>query len=227
MSVALPEQATALETRSSLVGEGEHISRIVIVQASTRASPNRLRLPVHSHSFAHAHRIAFIGTFMQVHLYSQGFAYAHWMEFTGTSMQVHFPLSSCSMCRGAEHPGRQLKSKKADLRSPPVSQQAAFSTAWAWQQLQKVAVQIGRLWAIGWLLRAFQRLRPTARSKEEWSLQELGLDAEIGCGRTGRVFEGCINGQPVAVKVCSSAPTCLEISLTTAAPAIRQPCTMQ
>ena len=38
-------------------------------------------------------------------------------------------------------------------------------------------------------------------------MQELGLGAEIGAGRTARVFEGCINGEPVAVKVCSSAHT--------------------
>ncbi len=107
------------------------------------------------------------------------------------------------MCRGAEHLGRQLKSKKADLKPPPASPQTANSTAWVWQQMWKVAMQIGRLLAIGWLLQAFRRFRPAARSKEEWSLHELGLDAEIGGGRTGRVLEGFINGQPVAVKVCS------------------------
>ncbi|KAK9817423.1 hypothetical protein WJX74_000043 [Apatococcus lobatus] len=48
---------------------------------------------------------------------------------------------------------------------------------------------------------AFCRPRPAARLKEVWSLQELAIGAEIGRGRTGHVYEGCINRERVAVKV--------------------------
>lgn len=37
------------------------------------------------------------------------------------------------------------------------------------------------------------------------SIQELGITTEVGYGRTGRVYEGRIDRQRVAVKVCSSA----------------------
>lgn len=49
--------------------------------------------------------------------------------------------------------------------------------------------------------------KQAACSKEAWSLQELGLTSQIGIGRTARVYEGCIDGTPVAVKVCT--PACL------------------
>ena len=36
-------------------------------------------------------------------------------------------------------------------------------------------------------------------------MPELNLSAEIGFGRIGRVYKGFINGNRVAVKVCTSA----------------------
>lgn len=114
------------------------------------------------------------------------------------------------MCRGAKHPATPLKSKIPDLTDPvdsslTTSPKAAVSAAsWVWEHLWLVAVHVASWWAVKQLRQAFCRLRPAARSKEAWSLEELGLTAEIGGGRTGRVYEGCINGKPVAVKVCSS-----------------------
>ena len=112
------------------------------------------------------------------------------------------------MCRGAEHPGKQVRSRKADLElpagaPPPTLLQFAFSAAsWAWQQLGQVVLHIAGWWAVKQLLQALHGLWPVARSKELWSLEELSLTAEIGRGRTGRVYVGCINRQSVAVKVC-------------------------
>ena len=67
--------------------------------------------------------------------------------------------------------------------------------------------------AVGMLLRpltalpaAFSKvagqLTPNITSKDVYTWDELNLTGWIGQGRTGSVFEGCIGGSPVAVKVC-------------------------
>ncbi|KAK9825621.1 hypothetical protein WJX74_010498 [Apatococcus lobatus] len=121
------------------------------------------------------------------------------------------------MQRGSENPGRLVKLRKTQLIDhastrqtfvppPPTFLQSASSWArqqlgWARQQLGRVAVYIASYWAVKRLLQAFRRPRPEACWKQVWSLQELGITDEIGCGRTGRVYAGCIIGQRVAVKV--------------------------
>ncbi|CAL8469824.1 g9366 [Coccomyxa elongata] len=47
-----------------------------------------------------------------------------------------------------------------------------------------------------------QQLAPDSMSKDVWTWEELNLTGWIAQGRTGSVFEGCIGGSPVAVKVC-------------------------
>lgn len=64
-------------------------------------------------------------------------------------------------------------------------------------------MHIASWWVGKQVVQFLRRLTPAARSKNVWSLQELNLSAEIGFGRTGRVYEGCINGNRVAVKVCT------------------------
>ena len=115
------------------------------------------------------------------------------------------------MCRSAKHPGRHVSLWKEDPTNPMDRPPATFLqlvlsiASWARQQLWQVALLVASWWARERLLQAFGRPRPAASSKEVWSLGELGLGAEIGCGRTGHVYEGRINGQRVAVKVCSWA----------------------
>ena len=121
---------------------------------------------------------------------------------------------SCLMCRAAEAPGGtvlELKmeaSTDAMYRPRPTSRGAASRVpswpSWVWQQLGRMALLVTSWAAVKWLLRSLGSFRRAACSKEVWSLQELGLAAEIACGRTGRVYEGCIHGQHVAVKVCLS-----------------------
>ncbi len=106
------------------------------------------------------------------------------------------------MCRGAQHPGRHVKSRPPDptaparVRSPtfPVPALSAVSS-------RQVALNSLSWLAVKRLLQNLGRLRPVDRTKEFWSLRELGMAGEIGQGRTGRVYEGCINSQQVAVKV--------------------------
>ncbi|KAK9822550.1 hypothetical protein WJX74_003839 [Apatococcus lobatus] len=110
------------------------------------------------------------------------------------------------MLRGASQPGRQVMSRdlyitaSADAPLPTAPHTKSSATSWARQPLGLLLMHIASWWAILRLLQAFRRFRSTACSKEVWSLQELGVGAEIGCGRTGRVYEGRINGQRVAVK---------------------------
>ena len=59
------------------------------------------------------------------------------------------------------------------------------------QQVSKVAGQQGR-----------SQLAPEHMSKDVWTWDELNISGWIAQGRTGSVFEGCIGGSPVAVKVC-------------------------
>ncbi|KAK9866711.1 hypothetical protein WJX84_010026 [Apatococcus fuscideae] len=109
-----------------------------------------------------------------------------------TPMAGIYYLMQWVMPMAAECPGKQLESDRADLTDPadtplPTFLQAAFSAAsWARQQLGRVAVHMASC------------------------LEELGLTAEIGCGRTGRVYEGCINGERVAVKVLNQIWLLLE-----------------
>ena len=79
------------------------------------------------------------------------------------------------------------------------------ATSWVWQQLGQMALLVASWAAIKWPLQSLGSFKRAACPKEVWSLQELGLTAEIACGRTGRVYEGCIQGQHVAVKVSNSA----------------------
>ncbi len=123
------------------------------------------------------------------------------------------------MCSAATAPpGRQVGTnhksptaagvEPAASVSPPRTTLQAVSS-WAWKQLEQLAAVLASLWAIGWLLQALRSCRPVAYPKEVWSLQELGLTCQIGAGRTGRVFHGCIHGQRVALKVCSPSSLAL------------------
>ena len=119
------------------------------------------------------------------------------------------------MCSAATAPPGKVVSTKDDSptaaggepvasASPPRNPLQAVSS-WAWQQFEQLAAALASLWAIGWLLQALRSRRPVAYAKEVWSLDELGLTCQIGAGRTGRVFQGSIHGQRVALKVCSPA----------------------
>lgn len=124
--------------------------------------------------------------------------------------QLHLCIR-CSMCRAAEAPGKLLRLKKiaptdATYRPQPTFGEAASSAAaWVWQQLGQMALHAVSWGAVKWLLQSWGSSRHAACAKKVWSLQELGLAAEIACGRTGHVYEGRINGKHVAVKVCSPA----------------------
>ncbi len=73
------------------------------------------------------------------------------------------------------------------------------------QQSWQVAENILSWWGVKRLLQTVSRLRPVDCTQKVWTLQELNIGSEIGHGHTGKVYEGCINGQRVAVKVRSSA----------------------
>ncbi|BDA40883.1 probable rasGEF domain-containing serine/threonine-protein kinase X at C-terminar half [Coccomyxa sp. Obi] len=47
-----------------------------------------------------------------------------------------------------------------------------------------------------------QQQGPEYINKDIWTREELNISAWIAQGRTGSVFEGCIGGRPVAIKVC-------------------------
>ena len=122
--------------------------------------------------------------------------------------------------RGAESPGLSVKLKtaaKSDAMPPPAASiwaVAVSNIAWAWQQVLGMTLLAASLVPVTWLISAI-RQASAADSREAWSWEELGITEEIACGRTAHVFEGRINGQPVAVKVggglsppCECSPAC-------------------
>lgn len=112
------------------------------------------------------------------------------------------------MCSATERPGKLLELKEmpsTDASTRSFGGVVGGSVASLVQQLLgQIALLVASWGGIRWILHLLSNYRQPTCSRDVWSLQELGLTAEIARGRTGRVFQGRINGIHVAVKVCSS-----------------------